>query len=423
MVRLGAMASRPLRAVAHPSGSTVRKASVSRRFPHSRFRGCGVLDGNPRPGTHGRGGPKGRSRHHLHTPYMRVFRARDRAAVRRGLLTRWGRGVYLVGPLTDDLTEARAAVAAVPHGTLGFAVAAQLAKFGADRGAAAGRDRAAGPPREPRRACASTGSSWAGRDVTRMQGPAPAPPPRSRIVHLARTLPPSPTSAPSKRPSPSASRTPGASSRPSTATEAAAARPARDACSSSASTTCAPGRSDRCGAGSAAGLPTQPLQCRSRPVEGRRPLAGPPPRRRDQRPRGPQLTLGARPRPPQGAVPPRPGPRDPPLHRAAGDRRARARDRRHRGGAGDSEAVALRAVRARGAHAAALGVAEAAAVAERALPVPRELHGRGRLEAALADLARLGAGERPRPSSRSSGRGRTSCGPSSERSAPCAGTG
>src|SRR5689334_22986871 len=32
------------------------------------------------------------------------------AAVRRGLLRRWGRGVYLVGPLTDDLTEARAAV-------------------------------------------------------------------------------------------------------------------------------------------------------------------------------------------------------------------------------------------------------------------------------------------------------------------------
>ena len=53
-----------------------------------------------------------------------------RAAVRRGLLTRWGRGVYLVGPLTDDLTEARAAMLAVPHGTLGFEAAAQLAQFG-----------------------------------------------------------------------------------------------------------------------------------------------------------------------------------------------------------------------------------------------------------------------------------------------------
>src|SRR5688572_30117447 len=52
-----------------------------------------------------------------------------RAAVRRGLLKRWGRGVYLVGPLTDDVTEARAAIEAVPYGTLGFDCAAQLAKF------------------------------------------------------------------------------------------------------------------------------------------------------------------------------------------------------------------------------------------------------------------------------------------------------
>src|ERR671910_374879 len=44
------------------------------------------------------------------------------SALRRGLLTRWGRGVYLVGPLTDDRTEARAALAAV-DGVLGFAVA------------------------------------------------------------------------------------------------------------------------------------------------------------------------------------------------------------------------------------------------------------------------------------------------------------
>src|SRR5829696_8832306 len=38
------------------------------------------------------------------------------AALARGLLKRWGRGVYLVGPLTDNLTEARAAALAVPHG-------------------------------------------------------------------------------------------------------------------------------------------------------------------------------------------------------------------------------------------------------------------------------------------------------------------
>src|SRR4051794_19468150 len=31
-----------------------------------------------------------------------------RAAVRSGALTRWGRGVYLVGPLIDVATEARA---------------------------------------------------------------------------------------------------------------------------------------------------------------------------------------------------------------------------------------------------------------------------------------------------------------------------
>src|ERR671913_141381 len=39
-----------------------------------------------------------------------------RAAVRRGLLTRWGRSVYLVGALTNDVTEARAAIGAVPYG-------------------------------------------------------------------------------------------------------------------------------------------------------------------------------------------------------------------------------------------------------------------------------------------------------------------
>src|SRR5215213_7431803 len=52
------------------------------------------------------------------------------SAVRRGLLTRWGRGVYLVGPLTDDLTEPRAAAAAMPQGVLGFGAAAQLARIG-----------------------------------------------------------------------------------------------------------------------------------------------------------------------------------------------------------------------------------------------------------------------------------------------------
>src|SRR5215218_10046191 len=53
-----------------------------------------------------------------------------RAARRRGLLTRWGRGIYLVGPVIDDLTEARAAIASVRDGVLGFDAAAQIAEFG-----------------------------------------------------------------------------------------------------------------------------------------------------------------------------------------------------------------------------------------------------------------------------------------------------
>jgi very-short-patch-repair endonuclease len=53
-----------------------------------------------------------------------------RAAVRHGLLTRWGRGVYVVGSTTNELTEARAALKAVPGGTLGFQAAAQLARVG-----------------------------------------------------------------------------------------------------------------------------------------------------------------------------------------------------------------------------------------------------------------------------------------------------
>ena len=53
-----------------------------------------------------------------------------RAAVRSGHLTRWGRGVYIVGPTTDDLTQARAAAGAVPYGVLGFEAAAQIARIG-----------------------------------------------------------------------------------------------------------------------------------------------------------------------------------------------------------------------------------------------------------------------------------------------------
>ncbi len=111
-------------------------------------------------------------------------------ALRRGLLTRWGRSVYLVGPLTDDLTEARAAAAAVPHGTLGFDVAGQLAQFAP----------VAVPPLSiivpPGRRAGRAGVrihriDLAPRDVMRLQD-LPVTTPSVTIVHLARTLAPRP---------------------------------------------------------------------------------------------------------------------------------------------------------------------------------------------------------------------------------------
>jgi very-short-patch-repair endonuclease len=113
-----------------------------------------------------------------------------RAAVRRGFLTRWERGVYTVGPVTDDVTEARAAMLAVPHGTLGFGAAAQLAQFGP----------IAKPPLEvivaPDRHGERSGvrirrMELARRDVARYEG-LPCTSPAVTIVHLARTLAPLP---------------------------------------------------------------------------------------------------------------------------------------------------------------------------------------------------------------------------------------
>ena len=112
------------------------------------------------------------------------------AALRRGHLTRWGRGVYLVGPLTDDLTEARAAAAAVPHGTLGFEVGGQLAKI----------RPVAVPPLSvivrPGRRAGRAGVrihriDLAPRDITRFEG-LPVTIPAVTLVHLARTLAPLP---------------------------------------------------------------------------------------------------------------------------------------------------------------------------------------------------------------------------------------
>src|SRR5215208_4783386 len=109
------------------------------------------------------------------------------AALRRGLLTRWGRGVYLVGPLVDDLTEPRAAAAAMPQGVLGFGAAAQLARIGP----------LAAPPLSvivpPGHGASRAGVrvhriDLAPRDITRLEG-LRATTPAVTIVHLARTLP------------------------------------------------------------------------------------------------------------------------------------------------------------------------------------------------------------------------------------------
>ena len=107
-------------------------------------------------------------------------------AVRRGLLTRWGRGVYLVGPLTDDLTEARAAAAAVPHGVLGFDVAGQIACFTAV--AVPPVSVIVAPGQRAGRSGVRVHRIALGRqDVTRMEGLAVTTP-AVTIVHLARTL-------------------------------------------------------------------------------------------------------------------------------------------------------------------------------------------------------------------------------------------
>ena len=109
--------------------------------------------------------------------------------MRRGLLKNWGRGVYLVGPLIDDVIEARAAIASV-GGVLGFDVAAQLAQF----------RPIATPPvdvivptsRRPRPPGVRVHRiELTARDVTRYDG-LRCTNPSVTIVHLARTLAPLP---------------------------------------------------------------------------------------------------------------------------------------------------------------------------------------------------------------------------------------
>jgi very-short-patch-repair endonuclease len=109
------------------------------------------------------------------------------SALRRGLLTRWGRGVYLVGPLVDELTEARAVLAAV-GGVLGFGVAAQIARFGPV--AVPPVDVIVPPDRRPRPGGVRVHRiDLTRRDVTRFVG-LPCTTPAVTLVHLARTFPP-----------------------------------------------------------------------------------------------------------------------------------------------------------------------------------------------------------------------------------------
>src|SRR5689334_24356145 len=110
-----------------PSGPLIPRSSAlaqiecaerpgSRDFPHSRFAGAPYW-------TEARdlklAAEAARTGGVVTTSVLRTCgfsKSAIETAVRRGRLTRWGRGVYLVGPLTDGLTEARAAAAAVPHG-------------------------------------------------------------------------------------------------------------------------------------------------------------------------------------------------------------------------------------------------------------------------------------------------------------------
>jgi very-short-patch-repair endonuclease len=110
-----------------------------------------------------------------------------RSALRRGLLRRWGRGVYLVGPLVDHLTEARAAEMAMSHGVLGFAAAAQVARIGPL--AAPPLDVIVPPGRNGSRAGVRVHRiDLTRQDVTRFEG-LRVTTPAVTIVHLARVLP------------------------------------------------------------------------------------------------------------------------------------------------------------------------------------------------------------------------------------------
>ena len=180
----------PLPRSTPPSQIDCAETAGSQRFPHSRFldaahwtetRDLSLLAEAARTGGV------------VTTSVLRTCGFSETAtttALRRGLLTRWGRGVYLVGPVADELTEARAAVMAVPHGTLGFAVAAQLARFGPI--AAPPLDVIVAPGRRAdRERLRMHRIELTRRDVQRFEG-LPCTSPAVTIVHLARTLAPLP---------------------------------------------------------------------------------------------------------------------------------------------------------------------------------------------------------------------------------------
>jgi very-short-patch-repair endonuclease len=95
-----------------------------------------------------------------------------------------------VGPLTDEMTDARAAMVAVPYGTLGFEAAAQLAAFAPL--AAPPLSVIVPPHRRPQPKGVRIHRIELGRrDVTRFEGLRYTTP-AVTIAHLARTLAPLP---------------------------------------------------------------------------------------------------------------------------------------------------------------------------------------------------------------------------------------
>jgi very-short-patch-repair endonuclease len=115
---------------ADPPQIDCAEAAGERRFLHSRFEEAEYWTDTRHLALMARAAREGGV---LTTSELHTCGFSDAAitrALRRGLLTRWGRGVYLVGPTTNALTEARAAAKAVPAGVLGFEVAAQMARIG-----------------------------------------------------------------------------------------------------------------------------------------------------------------------------------------------------------------------------------------------------------------------------------------------------